>query len=152
MKRTGPVYIADSTRGIALGAGPNAEVDTSPAGTTNAEDTATMDRGSQLVVVYWNVAGIPKAGIDLFLEDLDKEVMWDILILLEFSVARSETHTSGMRESGHLVKAQPYSAGRRAGAIIINKRLGIRRMDLISHGRAFGGDFSWGGWKIRVIG
>ena len=67
-------------------------------------------------------------------------------------MARTETHTSGMRERGHLVKAQPYAEGRRAGAIILNNRLGIRQMDLRSHGRAFGGDFSWGGWKIRAIG
>ena len=35
---------------------------------------------------------------------------------------------------------------------MLNNRLGIRHTDLISHGRAFGGDFSWGGWKIRAIG
>ncbi len=51
---------------------------------------------------------------------------------LEFSVARHETHTSGLRGSGHLVKAQPYGEGRRAGAIIANKRLGIRHRDLFS--------------------
>ena len=62
----GPVYIADSTRGIALGAGPNAEGTDSPEGTTSAEDTATMDKGCQLVVVYLNVTGIPKADIDSF--------------------------------------------------------------------------------------
>ena len=57
-----------------------------------------------------------------------------------------------MRDCGHLVNAQSISVGRRAGAIVINKRLGIRHMDLISRGRAFGGDISWGGWKIRLIG
>ncbi len=59
---------------------------------------------------------------------------------------------SGVRDCGHYVKAQPYREDRRAGAIIVHNRLGIRHMDLISHGRALGGDFSWGGWKIRVVG
>jgi hypothetical protein len=119
---------------------------------TIVEDTTAVERGNQLVVVYWNVAGIPKAAINQFLIDLDAEVMWDILILLEFSVALSETHTSGLTGSGHLVIAQPFCKGRRAGAIIANNRLGIRHMDLISQGRAFSCDFSWGGWNIRVIG
>jgi hypothetical protein len=116
------------------------------------DEGGRVEGGNQLVVIYWNVAGIPKSGIDQFLSDLEDDVKWDILILLEFSVARSETHTTGMRENGHFVSAQPYSEGRRAGAIVFHKRLGIRHMDLVSHGRAFGGDFSWGGWKIRVIG
>ena len=36
--------------------------------------------------------------------------------------------------------------------MIFHRRLGIRHVDLVSHGRAFGGDFRWGGWKIRVVG
>ena len=147
-----PVYSADPTCGIAEASGSPESGSGLPGVETKAEDTAKKDGGCTLVVVYWNVAGIPKASIDSFLKDMDMEVRWDVLILLEFSVARIETHTSGIRDSGHLLKAQSISVGRRAGAIVINKRLGIRHMDLISRGRAFGGDISWGGWKIRLIG
>ena len=83
---------------------------------------------------------------------MDTEVMWVVLVILGLSVAWRELHLSGVRGSGHLVKAQPDCEGRRAGAISLNNRLGIRHMDLISLGGAFGGDFSWGGWKIRVVG
>ena len=121
-------------------------------GVTIAEDTTAVARDSQLVVVYWNVAGIPKPAINQFLLDLEGEVMWDILILLEFSWALSEPHLSGLTSNGHLVKAQPYGKGRRAGAIIAHNRLKIRNMELCSQGRAFSCDFSWGGWNIRVIG
>ena len=37
-----------------------------------------------LVVVYWNVAGIAVGNIDTFLDDMDQEVAWDILILVDF--------------------------------------------------------------------
>ena len=104
------------------------------------------------MVVYWNVAGIAASNIDGFLNDMENEVLWDVLILVEFSAARNELHLSGIRTSGHLVCAQPYSLGKRAGAIVFHCRLRIHRAELLSHGRAFGADFSWGGWRIRVVG
>ncbi len=105
-----------------------------------------------LVVVYWNVAGIAVSNIDNFLDDMENEVMWDVLILVEISAARKELDLSGIRKSGHLVCSQPYSIGRRAGALILHSRLRIHHAELISHGRAFGAGFSWGGWKIRLVG
>ena len=47
--------------------------------------SAVNDGGKPLKVVYWNVATIPAAGTDDFLKDLDDELQWDILILLEYS-------------------------------------------------------------------
>ena len=113
-------------------------------------DSTTM--GDPLVVVYWNVAGIAAANIDYFLLDMENEVLWDVLILLEFSAARQELNLSGVRSTGHLVCSQPYSSGRRAGALVFHSRLRIHHVELISHGRAFGADFRWGGWNIRVVG
>ena len=73
----GPVSIADPTRGIALDAGTNVDKDLLPVGETivggeqsaadtRVGDTAMDGRGSPLVVVYWNVAGIPAGAIDSF--------------------------------------------------------------------------------------
>ncbi len=59
---------------------------------------------------------------------------------------------SGVRDLGHLVAAQPYCDGRRAGSPVVHTRLGVRHIDLNSHGRALGGELSWGGWNIRVVG
>ena len=119
---------------------------------TEANGVNSTITGKPLVVVYWNVAGIGVGSIDDFLFDMENEVLWDVLILVEFSAARTELHLSGVRRSGHLVCSQPYSIGRRAGALIFHSRLRIHHAELISHGRAFGADISWGGWKIRVVG
>ena len=104
------------------------------------------------MVVYWNVAGIAAGNIDTFLDDMDQEVAWDALILVEFPAARKEIHLSGIRKMGHLVCSQPYQIGRRAGAIIFHSRLRIHHAVFHSHDRAFGADFSWGGWNIRLVG
>ena len=37
-----------------------------------------------LKVVYWNVAGVRAADIDTFLEHIDVDLRWDVLVLLEF--------------------------------------------------------------------
>ena len=109
-------------------------------------------KGQPLVVVYWNVAGIPFNKVDIFWEDLGDRGRWDVLILLEFSAARKPMALSGVRESGHLVNAQPYEHGRRAGALVFHNRLGVRAVTFCSHGRNCAADFSWGGWEIRVVG
>ena len=114
--------------------------------------SAVNDGGKPLKVVYWNVASIPGAGIDVFLKDLDDELQWDILILLEFSGARLCVQLSGIRSAGHLVAAQPVAAGRRAGALVFHSRLGVHEVVFVSHGRAVGADFSWGRWNLRIIG
>ena len=119
---------------------------------TEANGVNSIVTGDPLVVVYWNVAGIAARHIDDFLFDLENEVLWDVLILIEFSAARQELHLSGVRKSGHLVCSQPYSVGRRAGALVFHSRLRIHHVELLSHGRAFGADFRWGGWRIRVVG
>ena len=85
--------------------------------------------GEPLVVVYWNVAGVAARNIDLFLNDLENEILWDVLILVEFSAARRELHLSGIRTNGHLICAQPYQIGRRAGAIVFHCRLRIQHAD-----------------------
>ena len=38
------------------------------------------------------------------------------------------------------------------GALIFNERLRIREVILVNQGQAFGADFSWGGWRIRIVG
>jgi hypothetical protein len=105
-----------------------------------------------LRVVYWNVAGVKASDIDTFLEHIDVDPRWDVLILLECSHARHEIFLSGIRRAGRLVSAQPWQPRRRAGALIFNGRLRIREVTLMFHGRAFGADFQWGGWKIRIVG
>ena len=80
-----------------------------------------------LKVVYWNVAGVRAADIDTFLEHLDDDLRWDVLILLEFSHARHEIHLSGIRRAGHLVSAQPWQPRRRAGALILMNVYGFGR-------------------------
>ena len=105
-----------------------------------------------LKVVYWNVAGINAGDIDTFLAQLDFDIQWDVLVLLEFSAAYKEMHLSGVRRAGHLVRAQPFEHGRRAGCLVFHQRLEIREISLINCGRAFGADFSWGGWDIRIVG
>jgi hypothetical protein len=117
--------------------------------------TSGLDVGMNtrpLKVVYWNVAGINAGEIDTFLAQLDMDLQWDVLVLLEFSAARKETHLSGVRQSGHLVSAQPFEHGRRAGCLVFHQRLEIHEVTLVNFGRAFGADFSWGGWKIRIVG
>ena len=47
------------------------------------EYSATEDK-VPLKVVYWNVAGINVGEIDTFLGQLDGELQWGVLILLEF--------------------------------------------------------------------
>ncbi len=81
------------------------------------EYSATEDK-VPLKVVCWNVAGINAGEIDTFLGVLDIELQWGVLILLELSAARSELHLSGVRQAGHLVSAQPFENGRRAGALV----------------------------------
>ncbi len=103
-------------------------------------------------MVYWNVAGVKAAEIDTFLEQLDSDLRWGVLVLLEFSHAHREVFLSGVRRAGHLVSAQPWGHGRRLGALVFNARLQIREAILVNHGRASGADFSWGGWKIRIVG
>ena len=103
-------------------------------------------------MVYWNVAGINAGDIDTFLAQLDFDIQWDVLVLLEFSAAYKEMHLSGVRRAGHLVSAQPFEHGRRAGCLVFHQRLEIREISLINCGRAFGADFSWGGWNIRIVG
>ena len=105
-----------------------------------------------LKVVYWNVAGINAEDIDAFLAQLVFVIHWDVLLLLEFSAARSELHLSGVRQAGHLVSAQPFEHGRRAGCLVFHQRLESHEVALVNFGRAFGADFSWGGWKIRIVG
>ncbi len=65
-----------------------------------------------LKVVYWNVAGVRAADIDTFLEHIDVDLRWGVLILLEFSHARHELFLSGIRRAGHLVSAQPWQPRR----------------------------------------
>ena len=142
----GPAVVVDSASRVGqIGL----RLDQSCTGPSRVNSSIT---GDPLMVVYWNVAGIAAANIDQFLFDMEKEVKWDVLILIEFSAARGELLLSGVRKSGHLVRAQPYSIGRRAGALIFHARLRIHHVELISHGRAFGADFCWGGWRIRVVG
>ena len=116
------------------------------------EGHTTEAEQSPLKVVYWNVAGVKASEIDTFLEQLDADLRWDVLVLLEFSHARHDIHLSGVRRAGHLVSAQPWLPHRRAGALIFNERLRIQEVSLMNHGRAFGADFQWGGWKIRIVG
>ena len=119
---------------------------------TEANRVNSSIMGDPLMVVYWNVAGIAAGNIDQFLLDMENEVKWDVFILVEISAARGELQLSGVRRSGHLVCAQPYSIGMRAGAPIFHARLRAHHVEIISHGRAFGADFSWGGWIVRVVG
>ena len=92
------------------------------------EDSTIESEGKPLKVVYWNVANIPAKDIDTFLGDLDKELQWDVLVLLEFWAARREIHLSGVRRAGHLVAAQPFANGRRAGALVFSSTTtGARR-------------------------
>ena len=84
------------------------------------EDSMIEGEGKPLKVVYWNVANIPAKDIDTFLGDLDEELQWDVLILFECSAARREIHLSGVRRAGHLVAAQPFENGRRAGALVFS--------------------------------
>ncbi len=97
-------------------------------------------------------AWIGVGSIDIFFDDMDKEVRWDALILVEFSAARQELRLSGIRKKGHLVCSQPFKIGSRAGAIVFHSRLRIHPAEFFSYGRAFGADFGWGGWKIRLVG
>ena len=135
--------------GVADSAGP---IDSGQSSALPNEGRDNTIAGEPLVVVYWNVAGVATRNIDLFLNDLENEILWDVLILVEFSAARRELHLSGIRTNGHLICAQPYQIGKRAGAIVFHCRLRIQHAEFFSHGRAFGADFSWGGWKIRVVG
>ena len=136
--------------GICVGAvGPRRESKPQPCGERGYSTTA--DR-VPLKVVYWNVAGVRAADIHAFLEQLDVDLRWAVLVLLECSQARHEFFLSGVRQAGHLVSAQPWERGRRVGSLVFNERLQIREGTLVSQGRAFGVDFSWGGWKIRTVG
>ena len=95
-------------------------------GAESNEGRSNTIAGDPLVVVYWNVAGVAASNIDLFLNDLENEILWDVLILVEFSAARRELHLSGIRTNGHLVCAQPYQIGKRAGAVVFHCRLRIQ--------------------------
>ena len=76
-----------------------------------------MAMGSPLKVVYWNVAGIPAGEIDKFLGDLDKELQWDVLMLLEFSAARHEVHFQVFEKRAISLQPNPsHSAGAREHA------------------------------------
>ncbi len=101
------------------------------------EGHTTQAEQSPLKVVYWNVAGVKASEIDTFLEQLDADLCWDVLVLLEFSHARHDIHLSGVRRAGHLVSAQPWLPHRRAGALIFNERLRIQEVSLMNHVRAF---------------
>ena len=54
------------------------------------EGHTTQEELSPLKVVYWNVAGVKASEIDTFLEQLDADLRWDVLVLLEFSHSRHE--------------------------------------------------------------
>ena len=89
-----------------------------------------------LKVVYWNVAAINAGDIDTFLAQLDIDIQWDVLVLLEFSAAYKEMHLSCVRRAGHLVSAQPFEYGRRAGCLVLHQRLEIREISLLNCDRA----------------
>ena len=116
-------------------------------------DYSTMEGNEvPLKVVYWNVAGIPARDIDSFLGDLYEELQWDILILFEFSVARRELLLSGVRQAGHLVAAQPFANGRRAGALVFCIDACRYMISPWFHTAGLWGRFQLGRLDIRIIG
>ena len=90
-----------------------------PGGPPSVGSVARMDT-RPLKVVYWNVAGINVRDIDDFFDNLDFDIQWGVLVLLEFSAAYKEMHLSGVRRAGHLLCAQPNLPGRRAGGSCIS--------------------------------
>ena len=41
--------------------------------------------GEGLNILSWNVLGVSSSGLDTFLDQLDREIVWDVLLLQEFS-------------------------------------------------------------------
>ena len=77
--RIGIEEVSDSAGQIDLGVQSSAQPN---------EGRGNTIAGEPLVVVYWNVAGVAASNIDLLLNDLENEILWDVLILVEFSAAR----------------------------------------------------------------
>ena len=50
-------------------------------------------------MVYWNVAGVKASEIDTFLDQLDFDLRWDVLVL-DFSHARHEVFFLAFGEQG----------------------------------------------------
>ena len=86
-----------------------------------------------------------------FLEDLDIEAEWDLLLLLEFTGGKYVDDF--MNATIHAVILAPPAEGSRASGIVINRR--IRHCML--HGsetyksRATSVGIHWEGWNLQVI-
>ncbi len=119
---------------------------------TEANGGYSTTAAKPLVVVYWNVAGIAVSNTDNLLDDMENEIMWDVLVLVECSVARQELHLSGIRKNGYLfVLSRTQSVGAQVQSSF-TVALELIMRSLFRMNVHFGADFSWGGWEIRLVG
>ena len=94
--------------------------------------------------------GIPSDSLNQFFRDLDDELVWDVLLLQEFSNTTIEFEDT---EDGHVVFAQPPCLGQRRAAIVLHARVAdaVLADSFQSVGRACCLDIQWAGWSLRCV-
>ena len=74
--------------------------------------------GAHLTCISWNVRGVRREEAEKFLDDMHEDRKWDVLLLHEFSKARTDWPAE---ISGHRVYCRASSGGSRQPAIIVHR-------------------------------